>query len=107
RARVGRIPRGDCSRGQVYPIRDIDAGARTANTLAMLAWVRSATLRGIEAAMVSVEVDVQHGLPSFTTVGLPDSSIRESRDRIRSAIKNAGFEFPVERITVNLAPADL
>jgi magnesium chelatase family protein len=91
----------------VYPIRDIDADARAPNTLAMLAWVRSATLRGIEAAIVSVEVDVQHGLPSFTTVGLPDSSIRESRDRIRSAIKNAGFEFPMERITVNLAPADL
>src|SRR6266852_4805391 len=73
----------------------------------MLARVRSAALHGIEAATVSVEVDVAPGLPSFTTVGLPDSAVRESRDRVRAAIKNAGFEFPVERITVNLAPADL
>ena len=73
----------------------------------MLARVRSATLRGIEAAVVSVEVDVTSGLPSFTTVGLPDSTVRESRDRIRAAIRNANFEFPMERITVSLAPADL
>jgi magnesium chelatase family protein len=73
----------------------------------MLARVRSATLSGIEAATVFVEVDVTSGLPSFTTVGLPDSTVRESRDRIRAAIRNAGFEFPVDRITVNLAPADL
>lgn len=73
----------------------------------MLARVHSATLQGIEAATVSVEVDVASGLPSFTTVGLPDSTVRESRDRIRAAINNAGFEFPLERITVNLAPADL
>jgi magnesium chelatase family protein len=73
----------------------------------VLARVYSAALRGIEAATVSVEVDVTSGLPSFTTVGLPDSTVRESRDRIRAAIHNAGFEFPFERITVNLAPADL
>jgi magnesium chelatase family protein len=73
----------------------------------MLSTVRSATLHGIEAATVSVEVDVTSGLPSFTTVGLPDSTVRESRDRVRAAIRNAGFEFPIERITVNLAPADL
>ena len=73
----------------------------------MLARVRSAVLQGIEAATVFVEVDVASGLPSFTTVGLPDSSVRESRDRVRAAIHNAGFEFPAERITVNLAPADL
>jgi magnesium chelatase family protein len=73
----------------------------------MLARIRSASLLGIEAATVSVEVDVTSGLPSFTTVGLPDSTVRESRDRIRAAIRNAGFEFPIERITVNLAPADL
>jgi magnesium chelatase family protein len=73
----------------------------------MLATVRSATLHGIEAATVSVEVDVTSGLPSFTTVGLPDSTVRENRDRVRAAIRNAGFEFPMERITVNLAPADL
>jgi magnesium chelatase family protein len=73
----------------------------------VLARVLSACIAGIEATMVAVEVDVTSGLPSFATVGLPDSSVRESRDRIRAAIKNSGFEFPVERITVNLAPADL
>jgi magnesium chelatase family protein len=73
----------------------------------MLARVGSAALSGIEAATVFVEVDVASGLPSFTTVGLPDSTVRESRDRIRAAIRNAGFEFPADRITVNLAPADL
>ena len=73
----------------------------------MLARVRSATLTGVDAATVFVEVDVTSGLPSFTTVGLPDSTVRESRDRVRAAIRNAGFEFPIDRITVNLAPADL
>src|SRR5262245_11048735 len=73
----------------------------------MLARIQSASLQGIEAAGVSVEVDVTPGLPSFTTVGLPDSTVRESRDRVRAAIKNAGLEFPAERITVNLAPADI
>ena len=73
----------------------------------MLARVRSATLTGVDAATVFVEVDVASGLPSFTTVGLPDSTVRESRDRVRAAIRNAGFEFPIDRITVNLAPADL
>ena len=73
----------------------------------MLARVRSATLSGVEAATIFVEVDVTPGLPSFTTVGLPDSAVRESRDRVRAAIRNAGFEFPTDRITVNLAPADL
>ena len=73
----------------------------------MLARVRSATISGVEAATVFVEVDVTPGLPSFTTVGLPDSTVRESRDRVRAAIRNVGLEFPVERITVNLAPADL
>ena len=73
----------------------------------MLARVPSATLRGIEAVRVAVEVDVTSGLPSFTTVGLPDSTVRESRDRIRAAIRNTGFQFPMERITVSLAPADV
>ncbi|MGB9792845.1 MAG: YifB family Mg chelatase-like AAA ATPase [Thermacetogeniaceae bacterium] len=56
---------------------------------------------------VRVEVDVSPGLPSFTIVGLPDTAVRESTERVRSAIRNAGFEFPLKRITVNLAPADL
>jgi len=73
----------------------------------MLARVLSAALRGVEAALVRVEVDVSAGLPAFHTVGLPDSAVRESRERVRSAIRNAGFAFPSDRITVNLAPADL
>ncbi|HEU4370252.1 MAG TPA: YifB family Mg chelatase-like AAA ATPase [Methylomirabilota bacterium] len=73
----------------------------------MLARVLSAALRGVEAALVRVEVDVAPGLPAFTTVGLPDSAVRESRERVRTAIRNAGFPFPPDRITVNLAPADL
>jgi magnesium chelatase family protein len=73
----------------------------------VLARVLSAALRGVEAALVRVEVDVTEGLPAFTTVGLPDSAVRESRERVRTAIRNAGFKFPSDRITVNLAPADL
>ena len=73
----------------------------------VLARVLSAALLGVEAVLVRVEVDVAHGLPAFTTVGLPDSAVRESRERVRTAIRNAGFAFPVDRVTVNLAPADL
>jgi magnesium chelatase family protein len=77
------------------------------NNPLVLACVLSAALVGVEAALVRVEVDVSPGLPMFTTVGLPDSAVRESRERVRSAIRNAGFSFPNDRITVNLAPADL
>jgi magnesium chelatase family protein len=73
----------------------------------VLARVLSAALVGVEATLVRVEVDVTAGLPAFTTVGLPDSAVRESRERVRTAIRNAGFAFPPDRITVNLAPADL
>jgi len=73
----------------------------------VLARILSAALRGVEAALVRVEVDVSSGLPAFMTVGLPDSAVRESRERVRTAIRNAGFPFPSDRITVNLAPADL
>jgi len=73
----------------------------------MLARMFSAALVGIDAALVSVEVDVASGLPVFTTVGLPDSAVRESRERVRAAIRNAGYMCPNERITVSLAPADL
>src|SRR5712671_5906848 len=73
----------------------------------MLASLRTAALYGIEACAVHVEVDVSFGMPIFTMVGLPDTSVRESRDRVRSAIRNSGFEFPPHRITVNLAPADV
>ena len=73
----------------------------------MLACVRTAAVFGIEACTIDVEVDVSFGLPGITMVGLPDASVRESRDRVRSAIRNSGFEFPDHRITVNLAPADI
>jgi len=73
----------------------------------MLACLRTAAIFGVEASPVHVEVDVSFGFPSFTMVGLPDASVRESRDRVRSAIRNSGFEFPPHRITVNLAPADV
>jgi magnesium chelatase family protein len=73
----------------------------------MLASLRTATVFGVDACMVHVEVDVAFGLPIFTMVGLPDASVRESRDRVKSAIRNSGFEFPHHRITVNLAPADV
>jgi len=72
----------------------------------MLARVHSAALLGIDARVLDVEVDVGNGLPSFTIVGLPDASVREARERVRSALKNSGFPFPVGSITVNLAPAE-
>src|SRR5213594_505069 len=71
----------------------------------MLARVRSGALRGIDALVVDVEVDISTGLPHTTTVGLPDGAVREATDRIRAALRNAGFEYPTRRLTVNLAPA--
>ena len=73
----------------------------------MLATLRSAAVFGVDAYAVYVEVDVSFGFPSFTMVGLPDATVRESRDRVRAAIRNSGFDFPPHRITVNLAPADV
>jgi magnesium chelatase family protein len=73
----------------------------------VLASLRSAAVFGVDAYPVQIEVDVSFGLPHFTMVGLPDATVRESRDRVRSAIRNSGFEFPQHRITVNLAPADV
>ncbi|MDH7576779.1 MAG: YifB family Mg chelatase-like AAA ATPase [Bacillota bacterium] len=73
----------------------------------MLAIVNSYCCFGMETYLVRVEVDVSPGLPSFTIVGLPDPAVRESTERVRGAIRNTGFEFPLKRITVNLAPADL
>jgi magnesium chelatase family protein len=73
----------------------------------VLARVRSAAVLGVQAFPVLVEADLQSGLPSFSTVGLPDEAVRESRDRVRAAIVNSGFAFPAGRVTVNLAPADL
>lgn len=73
----------------------------------MLAKVNSAAIVGLDGQLVEVEVDISGGLPSTTIVGLPDTAVQESRERVRSAIRNAGYTFPARRITVNLAPADL
>lgn len=73
----------------------------------MLARILSSAVVGIDALQVEVEVDVARGLPVFTTVGLPDNAVKESKDRVRSAVKNSGYTFPTGRITVNLAPAEL
>ncbi|OEU75869.1 MAG: ATP-dependent protease [Desulfuromonadales bacterium C00003068] len=73
----------------------------------MLANILSGALIGIDAYPVEVEVDVTQGLPQFATVGLPEGAVKESKDRVKSAIKNSGYDFPVRRITVNLAPADI
>jgi magnesium chelatase family protein len=72
----------------------------------MLYKIASAALRGIEAYLVEVEVDVSRGIPNYVTVGLPDAAVRESKERIRAALKNCGYEFPSRRIVINLAPAD-
>ncbi len=73
----------------------------------MLSKVLSCATYGIEGYLVDVEVDLSTGLPGFTTVGLPDNAVKESKDRVFAAIKNAGFRFPARKITVNLAPADI
>jgi magnesium chelatase family protein len=73
----------------------------------VLATLLSAALSGIDGRIVRVEIDVSPGLPSFTVVGLPDTSVRESRDRVRTAIRNSNFEFPWQHITINLAPPDV
>lgn len=72
-----------------------------------LAVVLSRGLAGLDAPLVTVEVHLGNGLPAFNLVGLPETEVKEARDRVRAALQNAGFEFPVRKITVNLAPADL
>ena len=72
----------------------------------MLIKTSSAALQGIEAYVVDVEVDIGGGLPNYTVVGLPDASVRESKERVKAALKNCGYDFPPRRVTVNLAPAD-
>jgi len=73
----------------------------------MLAKIQSVGLVGLEANLIEIEVDIGGGLPQFSIVGLPDATVRESRDRVRSALKNTGFQFPAKKITVNLAPAGI
>ena len=73
----------------------------------MFAQVYGSTTLGLQGMLITVEVDIANGIPGLDIVGLPDASVRESRERVRAAIKNSGFDFPARRITVNLAPADL
>jgi magnesium chelatase family protein len=73
----------------------------------MLAKVLSSAVLGIDAYRVEVEIDITAGLPAFATVGLPEASVKESRERVKAAINNSGYRFPDDRITVNLAPADI
>ncbi len=73
----------------------------------MLAKVNSAALYGIDALRIEVEIDLSAGLPQLATVGLAEGAVRESKDRIRAAVKNCGYTFPAKKITINLAPADL
>jgi len=72
-----------------------------------LAIVHTRALLGVQAPQVTVEAHLSNGLPGFTIVGLPETAVRESKDRVRSALINSHFEFPQKRITINLAPADL
>src|SRR4030065_1097127 len=73
----------------------------------MLSRILSRMITGVDASIVEVEVDLVFGLPIFTIVGLPDTAVRESRERVKSALRNAGFKLPPKKITVNLAPANL
>src|SRR5277367_5138203 len=73
----------------------------------MLARAHTFTIEGLQARLVTVEVDIRPGLPAFTIVGLADTAVREARERIQAAILNSGFEFPSRRITANLAPGDV
>ena len=75
--------------------------------LDLLARVLSSAVIGIDAYLVEVEVDITQGLPTFTTVGLPEAAVKESRERVKSAVANSGYRFPADRITVNLAPANI
>ncbi len=73
----------------------------------MVARILSSTIIGMKAIIINVEVDISRGLPSFNIVGLPDKAVRESRDRVRAAIKNSGYDFPAQKIIINLAPANI
>ena len=73
----------------------------------MVSKITSIGIFGIDCYMMTVEADVADGMPAFDIVGLPDAAVKESKNRVRSAIKNSGFSFPSTKITINLAPADL
>ncbi|MBQ3834569.1 MAG: ATP-binding protein, partial [Elusimicrobia bacterium] len=73
----------------------------------MISFIRSAAVQGIDACLIDVEIDISSGMPNFSIVGLPDTSVKEAKDRVFSAIRNSGFDFPTKKITANLAPADI
>ena len=73
----------------------------------MLAKSQTCAVVGLDGFTVQVEVDISNGLPAFNVVGLPDTAVQEARERVRAALRNSGCDFPMRRITVNLAPADL
>src|SRR3954454_545590 len=73
----------------------------------MLASMATFAIEGVDSHEVTVEVDVRQGLPAFTLVGLPDAAVREARERVRAALLNSGLQFPQQRLTANLAPADV
>ena len=73
----------------------------------MLSIIKSISLNGIEGFIVDVQVDISGGIPCWEVVGLPDASVRESKERVKIAIKNSGYEFPSRRIVINLAPATI
>ena len=73
----------------------------------MFAKLKSLGIFGMDAYMIEVEADVSSGMPGFDIVGLPDTAVKESRDRVRAAMRNGGFRFPASKVTINLAPADV
>ncbi len=89
------------------PIEGPIGASKAPSLREMLARTRTLALCGVDALPVDVEIDIHRGLPAFSLVGLPDAAVRESRERVRAAIVNSGYEFPLKRITANLAPADL
>lgn len=106
--RLRLVIRSTCASKVGTRLRWVNAQAHTLPPLGMtLGRVQSRSLLGIDAPPVEVEVHVANGLPAVTIVGLPEAAVRESRDRVRAAITNSGFDFPNRRLTINLAPADL
>ncbi len=77
------------------------------HTLPVVCKVLSSTVVGLDGVLIEVETDILNGLPAFTIVGLPDKAVEESKERVRSAIKNSSGDFPAKKVTVNLAPGDL
>ena len=77
------------------------------NDLTMYSKISTCVLQGLNGHLVEVETDLSRGMPIFNIVGLADTAIKESKERVRAAIKNSGFDFPLSRITINLAPANL